>query len=94
MVTKQMRKGKQVAVLMCNRFKLRLAMNQLRHSEKQHKEMKARSENRMYKQLLLNFRDVLQDDGILTRLQPLPSEYFPLNRSRTIPLSTLYSIKY
>jgi hypothetical protein len=68
MVSKQMCKTAQVAVLMCNWFKLRLAVDQLRYSEKQHKEMKARFKNRMYKQLLLNFRDVLQDGGILTRL--------------------------
>jgi len=64
-------------------------MDQLRYSEKQHKEMKARFENRMYKQLLLNFRYVLQDDGIFTRLQAFPSEYFPFNHSRTIPFLTL-----
>ena len=81
MVSKQMCKTAQVAVLMHNWFKLRLAMDQLRYSEKQHKEMNARFENRMYKQLLLNFRVVLQDGSILTRLQPLPSEYFPVNQS-------------
>jgi hypothetical protein len=44
-------------------------------------------ENRMYKQLLLDFRFVLQDDSILTRLQPLPSEYFPVNHSTNHSIS-------
>ena len=55
MVTKQMCKTAQVAVLMCSWYKLRLSTDQLRYSEKQHKEMKARFENRMYKQLTLKF---------------------------------------
>jgi hypothetical protein len=48
-------------------------MDPLRSSEEQHKEMKDRFENRMYKQLLLDFRDVFEDDSIWTRLQPVPS---------------------
>ena len=74
MVTKQMCTTAQVAVLMCSWFKLGLAMDELRYSEKQHKEMKARFENRMYKQLLLHFHDVLLNDCTGVLISPSPDQ--------------------